>query len=61
MQSKNNVLVSLLTVIAVLLALNLLVSRKAELREKRSLIILITAETVDLRREEAERFGKGSS
>ncbi|HAK93454.1 MAG TPA: hypothetical protein DCM87_00175 [Planctomycetes bacterium] len=38
--------------------LNLLVSRKAELREKRSLIILLTAKLVDLRQEEIERFGQ---
>jgi general secretion pathway protein D len=37
--------------------LNLLVRRRAELREKRSLIILISAKTVNLRREELERFG----
>jgi type II secretory pathway component GspD/PulD (secretin) len=38
--------------------LNLLVSRKAELRERRSLIILLTAKLVDLRHEEIERFGQ---
>ena len=37
--------------------LNLLVRRRAELREKRSLIILITAKMVNLRQEEAEKFG----
>lgn len=50
--------ISTVPIIGKIPILNLFVSRKAELEEKRSLVILLTAKLIDLRREEAEKFGK---
>lgn len=50
--------VSSIPIIGKIPLLNLLVSRKGDVMEKRSLIILLTARLVDLRKEESERFGK---
>jgi type II secretory pathway component GspD/PulD (secretin) len=49
--------VSTMPIVGEIPILNLLFRRRAEIREKRSLIILITAKMVNLRREEAEHFG----
>jgi len=49
--------VSTIPILGQIPILNLLVRRKAEVKEKRSLIILVSAQLIDLRREEAEKFG----
>ncbi len=53
--------VSTVPIVGQIPILNLLFRRRAELREKRSLIILISAKMMNLRKEEADQFGMNTA